>query len=117
MATAYLMYQAVDRYNRTQQMMTTLKEKMIMRAHGQATVWSTHVGVGHASGGAGWWQQLRSWWAARQAAHRRAKIAALNGCWDPRRETWQPPRADAAPEMAAAQAALSMATMLYGLTR
>ncbi len=39
-----------------------------------------------------------------------------SGCWDAERETLKPLRAEAAPEMAAAQGALSMATMLYGLT-
>jgi hypothetical protein len=87
-----------------------------MRAHGQTTVWGTHIGVGRARGGAGWYQQLREWWAAHKAARQQARLSALSGCWDAEREALKPLRAEAAPEMAAAQGALSMATMLYGLT-
>jgi hypothetical protein len=98
-------------------MMAMLEEEMIMRAHGQATPWGTHVGVGRASEGAGWCQQLRQWWTARRAARQRAALAAINSCWDSQRETIRPLGADAAPEMAAAQGALSMAILLYGFTR
>jgi hypothetical protein len=117
MTTTYSINQAVNRSDRTRQMMTRLKEKMIMRAHGQATVWEIHVGIGRARPADGRWQQLRRWWAARRDARRRATLAALNSCWDSQRESLQPSRADAAPEMAAAQGALSMAIMLYGFTR
>ncbi len=89
----------------------------MMRAHGQTTAWGTHIGVGRARAGDGWRRQLGRWWAARRDAHRRAKIAALNGYWDSRREAFRLRRADAAPELAAAQGTLSTATMLYGFTR
>src|SRR6266540_5027841 len=75
------------------------------------------VGGGRASDGAGWYQQLRQWWTARRAARQRATLAAINSCWDSQRETIRPLGADAAPEMAAAQGALSMAILLYGFTR
>jgi hypothetical protein len=87
-----------------------------MPAHGQTTVWRTHIGVGRARDRAEWYQRLRDWWAAHKAARRQARLSALSGCWDAERETLKPLRAEAAPEMAAAQGALSMATMLYGLT-
>jgi hypothetical protein len=88
-----------------------------MRAHGQVMVWGTHVGAGHAKGNAGWLQHLREWWAARKAARRQARLAALNACWDAEHEAIRPLRAEAAPEMAAAQGALTVATMLYGLSQ
>ena len=91
------------------------EEEMGLPSHGQATVWGTPVGLDRAREGVGWRQQLRQCWGARREAHRRATLAALNRCWDPQRETFRPPRAEAALEMAAAQAGLSVATMLYGL--
>jgi len=91
------------------------EEEMGLPSHGQATVWGTPVGLDRAREGAGWRQQLRQWWGARREAHRRATLAALYHCWDPQRETFRPRRAEAALEMAAAQAGLSVATMLYGL--
>ena len=88
------------------------EEEMGLPSHGQATVWETSVGLDCAREGAGWCQQLRQWWGARREAHRRATLAALNHCWDPQREACRPLRAEAALEMAAAQAGLSVATML-----
>jgi hypothetical protein len=89
---------------------------MMMRAHGQTTAWETYIGVGRARAGDGWRQQLRRSWSARRDAHRRAKIAALNSYWDSQREAFRLLRADAAPELAAAQGTLSIATMLYSFT-
>jgi hypothetical protein len=86
-----------------------------MRAHGQATAWGTHVEVGRIGGHAGWYPQLKAWWAARKATRRQAQLAQLDACWDAQHEAVRPLRAEAAPEMAAAQGALTVATMLYGL--
>jgi hypothetical protein len=91
------------------------KEEMSMPSHGQATVWGTPVGIDRAREGAGWRQRLRQWWAARRDARRCAMLEALSHRWDPQSETVRPLRAEAAPEMAAAHAGLSVATMLYGL--
>jgi hypothetical protein len=88
-----------------------------MRSHAHATVWETRLGVSRARDAQGWYQQLREWWAARKAAREQAKLAALNACWDAQHETFKPLRAEAAPEMAAARHAISIATMLYGFSR
>lgn len=87
-----------------------------MRSHGHATVWGTHVGVGRARGGASWYEQLKEWWASHKAARRETRLAALNACWDAKREAIRPLRADAAPDMVAAQHAFSTAILLYGLS-
>jgi hypothetical protein len=88
---------------------------MIMRSHGHATVWGTHIGLGRAGGGAGWYQQLKEWWAARARARRQAKLDALHARWDAKREAVKPLRAEAAIEMAIAQGVLSLATQPYSL--
>ena len=84
-----------------------------MRAHGQATVWGTHVGVGRTRDTKRWYQHLREWWAAHAAARRQAKLAAMRARWNAERETLKPMRVEGAPEMAITQGALSMATQMY----
>ena len=86
-----------------------------MRAQGHTTVWGTHIEVGRIGGRTGWYQQLKEWWMAGKAARRQAQLATLNACWDAQHEVVRPLRAEAAIEMAAAQGALRVATMLYGL--
>jgi len=86
-----------------------------MRTHGQATVWGTHVEVGRIGGHAGWYQPLKDWWAARQTARRQASLVPLHACWDAQREAVRPLRAEPARDMVAAQSAITVATILYGL--
>jgi hypothetical protein len=88
-----------------------------MRAHGQTMVWGTHIGVGRADGTASWYQRLKGWWQARKAAHEQARHDTLTACWDAKREVVRPCRAEAASEMVAAQHAVFVATMLYGLSQ
>jgi hypothetical protein len=86
-----------------------------MRTHGYATVWESHGQVSHIGVHAGWYSPLKAWWAARQAARRQAQRATRDTCWDAQYETVRLLRAGAALDMAAAQGALTVATMLYGL--
>ena len=88
----------------------------MMRAHEQATVWGNHITRDRARHCAGWLQQLHDWWLLYKATRRDKKLAALNGCWDAHREVLIPVGAEAAPEMAIARGAISVATQLYGLT-
>jgi hypothetical protein len=88
-----------------------------MHANGHTTVWGTHIGIGRSRDARGWYEHLKEWWQARKAARRDAKLATLSACWDATREAVTPCRAEAAPEMAVSQHALSVATMLYGLSQ
>ena len=86
-----------------------------MHTNSHTTVWGTPIGVGRTRDTKGWYQQLRDWWTAHKAARQQATLDALHRCWDAKREAVTPRRAEAAPEMAAAQHTLFVATMLYGL--
>jgi hypothetical protein len=87
-----------------------------MHTHGHTTVWGTPSGLGRASKTRSWYQQLRDWWMAHNAAHRQANFDALHRCWDATREAVTPQLAEAAPEMAVAHHTISVATMLDGLS-
>jgi hypothetical protein len=89
---------------------------MIMSTHGHTTAWGTSIGIGRARDTKGWYHQLKEWWVGHKAMRRDAKRAARTACWNAKREVGTPRRAEAAPEMAVSQHALSVATMLYGLS-
>jgi hypothetical protein len=74
-----------------------------------------HLGVGRAGDAKGWYQHLRDRRAAHKAARQQANLEALHRCWDAKREAVTLNRVEAAPEMAAAQRALSVTTLFYGL--
>jgi hypothetical protein len=86
-----------------------------MHTSSHTTVWGTHIGVSRVRDTKSWYQPLRDWWTAHKAACQHATLDALHRCWDAKREAVTPPRAEAAPEMAAAQHTLFVATMLYSL--
>jgi hypothetical protein len=88
-----------------------------MHANGHITEWAADISVGRTKDTKSWYQQLRDWWTAHKAARREAKLASLHACWDAKREAVRSFRAEAAPEMAAAQHAFSVATMLSGLSQ
>jgi hypothetical protein len=88
-----------------------------MQANGHTTLWGTHLGIGRGIEAKRWYQQLRDRWTAYTVARREADLASHSASWNATREAVTPCRADAAPEMAAAQHALSVATMLYGLSQ
>jgi hypothetical protein len=117
MTRAYIIYQVVGQSDRThiEDGRTQEVKEITMHANGHTTVWGTPISVGRAPDGQGWYQQLKAWWAAQQAARHDATLATLSARWNARREVVTPFRAEAAPEMAAAHRTLSVATMLYGL--
>ena len=86
-----------------------------MPTHGHPTV--VAIPIGRTGDAKGWSQRLHTWWTAHRAARHAAHLAALGIRWDATREAVTPLRADAAPEMAAAHKAISVATMLYGLSQ
>jgi hypothetical protein len=83
-----------------------------MRAQGHVLVWGTQAGEGCASDAKGWYQPLKAWWIAHKAARRQARMAALEARWDAQHEAVRPSGAEAA-----AQGALRVATLLYGLSQ
>src|SRR5262245_6522850 len=91
------------------------EEEIRLPSQGQAIVSGPPGSLARARAGAGWRQQLQQWSGTRREAHRRTTLAALHRCWAPQRETCRPLCAEAALEMAAAQAGLSVAARLYGL--
>jgi hypothetical protein len=86
-----------------------------MSAHGHATVWGTHIGIGRARDTKGWYQQLAVWWADRKAARHDARLATLNARWDARREAVLLNHADAAVDIVARTHAFSTTTALCDL--
>jgi len=86
-----------------------------MPAHGHASVWRTHIGIGRATDSKGWSQQLKAWWVAHKAACQEAKLATLKAHWDARREAVRPLHADAAIDMVASTHAFSTTTALCNL--
>jgi hypothetical protein len=89
----------------------------MMHTHEHTTVWGTPVSIGRARETKSWYQQLRDWWTAQKAARQQARVDALHRSWDATREAVTSHRAEAAPEMAAAHQAISVVTMLYGLSQ
>jgi hypothetical protein len=89
----------------------------MMHTNAQTPAWGTPISIGCARETKSWYQQLQNWWTAHKAARQQAKYDALHRCWDAKREAVTPHRAEAAPEMAAAHRAISVATMLYGLSQ
>jgi hypothetical protein len=96
--------------------MVTTKKEVIMSAHGHTTVWGTHIGIGRASDGKSWYQQIWDRWTAYKAARHDAKLATLRAHWDARREALKPCRADAAVDMVAAEHVFSTTTALCALS-
>jgi hypothetical protein len=89
---------------------------MIMRAYGHAAVWKTHLGVGRATDGKTWYQQVKDWWAAHKAARQEANLATVRAHWDAKREAVRPLHADAAIDMVASMHACSTTTALCNLS-
>jgi hypothetical protein len=87
-----------------------------MHANGHTTTWGTHIGVGRATDGKRWYQQLKAWWAGYKAARRDAKLATLRASWDARRETVRPLPADAAINLVAPVHASSTIIALSSLS-
>jgi hypothetical protein len=115
MITPYTIYQAVGRSNRTPEKMAARQKEITMHANGHTTVWGTHLGVGRATDTKSWYQQVKDWWAAHQAARHDEKLATLRARWDARREAVRPFHANAAIDMVASTHACSTTTALCAL--
>jgi hypothetical protein len=86
-----------------------------MAAHGHATAWGTHLGVGRTRDVKRWYHELKEWWTAYKAARHEATLAALTARWDAKREAVRPLQADAASDMVAPAYAGSTAAALCDL--
>ena len=86
-----------------------------MRAHGHASVWRMHVGLGRTRVTKSWYEQIRDRWTAYKATRRDAKLATLRARWDASREAVRPLHADAAIDMVASTHAFPTTTALCNL--
>jgi hypothetical protein len=86
-----------------------------MHTNGHTTAWGTHIGVGRIIDGKGWYQQVKEWWTAHQAARQEAKLATLRAHWDARREAVRPLHADAASDMVTSRHVFSITMALCDL--
>jgi hypothetical protein len=86
-----------------------------MRAHGHASVWRTHIGLGRARDTKSWYEQIRDRWTAYKATRHDAKLATLRARWDARREAVRPLHAEAAIDMVASTHACSTTTAFCDL--
>src|SRR5262245_6542494 len=108
--------QAVGREHRIAEQMSACRQERMMHTRGHTTVWGTPIEIGRARHTKSWYQPLRDWWTVHHAVRQHATLDALQRCWDTTREAVTSYRAEAAPEMAAVHHAMSVATMLYGLS-
>ena len=88
-----------------------------MHAHGQTTVWGTHIGVGRAQDVQGWYHLLKDRWAAYKTARHEANLAILKARWNGRREVVSSLHADAALDLVASTHAFSTTTALCDLAQ
>jgi hypothetical protein len=93
--------------------MAARSQEIMMPVHGHPTV--VGLPISRAGEAKGWSQQLHAWWATHRAVCHTATLASLSTRWDATREAVTPFRADAAPVMAAAHGARSVALLLYSL--
>jgi hypothetical protein len=79
-------------------------------------VWGAPLEGGHAGEAKGWSQQPWDWWATHNLAFRETRLVWLSAYGDSQREIFKPRHAAAALDMAAVQAVVSMAILLYGFS-
>jgi hypothetical protein len=96
---------------------TPAAQEIMMHTNAHPAVWEALIGIGRPRATTRWSPQLRDWGTAQKAARQQARLDALHRRWDATWEAVTPHRAEAAPEMAAAHQALSVATMLSGLSQ
>jgi hypothetical protein len=86
-----------------------------MRAHSQTFDHRSQIRV-PVAGGLDWLHRLYQWFQGLTRSSQEAPSVSAYGTWEPKRERFQPLRADAAFDIVIAQRGASWSTQLYNPT-
>jgi hypothetical protein len=83
-----------------------------MRAHSQTIDRRSQIGVPVGVGGLDWLHRLYQWFQGLIPSSRRIPLMSTYGTWDPKRERFQPLRAESALDIVISQRSTSWSTQL-----
>ena len=86
---------------------------MVMRAHGQATVWGSRVSVARNREGLDWIQRLLQWIESYRIEHKRMARRQITRRWDPQREAVRPEIVESALDYTARRSGSGLCMALY----
>jgi hypothetical protein len=84
-----------------------------MRAHSQTIDRRSQIGVPVSVGGLDWLHRLYQWFQGLNRSSRQIPPMSTYSTWDPKRERFQPLRAEAALDIVISERGTSWSTQLY----